>query len=134
MSASLLQFHVFKQYSSLICMKDMKRVLSACSVFPALKAIILNRWGRKILPRFGFTYPFPCEQYCINLLSALLVIFDKNSVQKLKQMCLFFHQGFLSGKLTTHRAAGKRRGPFFYSTLPLSPAHEHSDIYLQLCM
>ena len=27
-----------------------------------------------------------------------------------------------------------REGPIFYSTLPLSPAHEHSDIYLQLCM
>ena len=27
-----------------------------------------------------------------------------------------------------------RRDTFFYSTLPLPPAHEHSDIYLQLCM
>ena len=27
-----------------------------------------------------------------------------------------------------------REGTIFYSTLPLSPAHEHSDIYLQLCM
>ena len=26
-----------------------------------------------------------------------------------------------------------REGPIFYSTLPLSPAHQHSDIYLQLC-
>ena len=24
-------------------------------------------------------------------------------------------------------------GTFFYSTLPLPPAHEHSDIYVQLC-
>ena len=27
-----------------------------------------------------------------------------------------------------------RKGTIFYSTLPLPPAHEHPDIYLQLCM
>ena len=27
----------------------------------------------------------------------------------------------------------KREGTIFYSTLPLPSAHEHSDIYLQLC-
>ena len=27
-----------------------------------------------------------------------------------------------------------REGTIFYSTLPLPPAHEHWDIYLQLCM
>ena len=27
-----------------------------------------------------------------------------------------------------------REGTTFYSNLPLQPAHEHSDIYLQLCM
>ena len=27
-----------------------------------------------------------------------------------------------------------REGTIFYSTLPLPPAHEHSEIYLQLCM
>ena len=26
-----------------------------------------------------------------------------------------------------------REGTFFHSTLPLPPAHEHSDIYVQLC-
>ena len=44
----------------------------------------------------------------------------------------FFYQGFLSRTLATHRAAGEGRGPSF-STLPLPLAHEHSDIYLQLC-
>ena len=44
----------------------------------------------------------------------------------------FFYQGFLSRTLTTHRTAGEGREPFF-STLPLPPTHEHSDIYLQLC-
>ena len=44
----------------------------------------------------------------------------------------FFCQGFLSRTLTTHRTAGEGRGPS-YSTLQLPPAHEHSDIYFQLC-
>ena len=44
----------------------------------------------------------------------------------------FFYQGFLSETLTTHRTEGEGRGPS-YSTLQLLPAHEHSDIYLQLC-
>ena len=47
----------------------------------------------------------------------------------------FFYLGFLSRTLTTHRTAREGRGEtIFYSTLPLPPAHEHSDIYLQLCM
>ena len=46
----------------------------------------------------------------------------------------FFYQGFLSQTLTTDRTAGEGRGPSFYSTLPLPPAHEHWYIYLQLCM
>ena len=44
----------------------------------------------------------------------------------------FFYRGFLSRTLTTHRTAEEGRGPA-YSALPLPPAHEHSDIYLQLC-
>ena len=44
-----------------------------------------------------------------------------------------FVSGFLSRTLTTHRTAGEGRGTFFYSTLPLPPAHEHSAIYVQLC-
>ena len=47
---------------------------------------------------------------------------------------LFFYQGFLSRILMTHRTTGKERRPSFYSTLPLLHAHEHSNIYLQLCM
>ena len=45
----------------------------------------------------------------------------------------FFLSGFFfSRTLTTHRTVGEGRGPS-YSTLPLPPAHEHSDINLQLC-
>ena len=45
----------------------------------------------------------------------------------------FFYQGFLSWTLTTHRTAGEGRGTFLFSTLPVPPACEHSDIYVQLC-
>ena len=48
-------------------------------------------------------------------------------------MIFFFYQGFLSRTLTTHRTAGEGRRPS-YSTLPLPPTHENSDIYLQLYM
>ena len=73
----------------------------------------------------------------------------------------FFLSGFSLQTLTIHRTAGGGRGPsfiplyhfhpltiietficnfacemtiIFYSTLPLPPAHDHWDIYLQLCM
>ena len=49
-----------------------------------------------------------------------------------KEFVFFFYQDFLSQTLTTHRTAGEARGSS-YSTLPLPPAHKHSDIYLQLC-
>ena len=44
----------------------------------------------------------------------------------------FFYLGYLSRTLTTHRTA--RDPSIFYSTLALPPAHEHSEICLQLCM
>ena len=56
----------------------------------------------------------------------------KTQVKYVGLTIFFFYQGFLLRTLTTHKTAGKGRGPS-YSTLQLSPAHEHSDIYLQLC-
>ena len=50
-----------------------------------------------------------------------------------KNSVFFFYQGFLSRTLTIYRIAEEGRGTIFYSTLPLPPAHEHSDIHLQLC-
>ena len=41
---------------------------------------------------------------------------------------VFFHRHW---RLTGQQG---REGTIFYSTLPLPPAHEHWDIYLQLCM
>ena len=41
---------------------------------------------------------------------------------------------FLSGFSFTEMNSRGREETIFYFTLPLPPAHEHSDIYLQLCM
>ena len=48
-------------------------------------------------------------------------------------MGFFFYQGFLHRHWWFTGQQG-REETIFYSTLPLPPACEHSDIYLQLCM
>ena len=45
----------------------------------------------------------------------------------------FFYQGFLHRHWRSQDSRG-REETIFYSTLPLPPAHEHWDIYLQLCV
>ena len=58
--------------------------------------------------------------------------FKKNLSQKTMQF--FFLSGFpFTDTDDLHDGRG-REGTIFYSTLPLPPAHEHSLIYLQLCM
>ena len=47
--------------------------------------------------------------------------------------CFFFLSGFSFTDTDNSEGSRGREGTIFYSTLPLSPAHEHSDIYLQLC-
>ena len=46
----------------------------------------------------------------------------------------FFLSGFSITDTDDSQDSRGREGTIFYSTLPLPPAHEHSDIYLQLCM
>ena len=57
------------------------------------------------------------------------------SGQLVFQILIFF---FLSGFSFTNTSKSQdhrgREGTIFYSTLPFPPTHEHSDIYLQLCM
>ena len=57
-----------------------------------------------------------------------------NLAKQPKILYIFFYQGFLSQTLTIHTIAGEGRGPSFYSSLSLQSAHEHSDIYSQLCL
>ena len=46
----------------------------------------------------------------------------------------FFLSGFCFTETDESQDSGGKKGTIFYSTLPLPPAHKHSDIYLQLCM
>ena len=45
----------------------------------------------------------------------------------------FFLSGFSFTDTDNSQDSRGREGNIFYSTLPLPPAHEHSDVYLQLC-
>ena len=47
---------------------------------------------------------------------------------------IFILWGFSFTDTDNSQDSSGREGIIFYSTLPLPPAHEHSDIYLQLCM
>ena len=53
---------------------------------------------------------------------------------KLQIFIFFFLPGFSFTDTDISHDSGGRQGTIFYSTLPLPPAHKHSDIYLQLCM
>ena len=44
------------------------------------------------------------------------------------------YQGFFFTDTDNSQDSRGKEGTIFYSTLPLPPVHEHSDIYLQLCM
>ena len=58
----------------------------------------------------------------------------KNTILRLYTDIYFFLSGFsFTDSGDSHDSRG-REGTMFYSTLPLPPAHEHSDTYLQLCM
>ena len=46
----------------------------------------------------------------------------------------FFLSGFSFTNTDNSLDNRRREGTIFYSTLRFSPAHEHWDIYLQLCM
>ena len=52
----------------------------------------------------------------------------------LSRQNFFFLSGFSFTDTDNSQDSRWREGIIFYSTLPLPPAHEHSDIYLQLCM
>ena len=51
-----------------------------------------------------------------------------------KTRFFFFLSGFSFTDTDNSQDSKGREGTIFYSTLPLPPAHEHWDIYLQLCM
>ena len=61
---------------------------------------------------------------CLSALSALFFYF----------YFFFFLSGLSFTDTDDSQDSWGRKGTIFYFTLPLPPAHEHSGIYLQLCM
>ena len=55
-------------------------------------------------------------------------------MKKIAKSPFFFLSGFSFTDTDDSQDSRGREGTIFHSTLPLPPAHEHSDIYLQLCM
>ena len=53
--------------------------------------------------------------------------------EKKKKVFFFYLSGFSFTDNDNSQDSRGREGTFFYSTLPLPPAHKHSDIYVQLC-
>ena len=80
------------------------------------------------VPFFIFSLAFIAINHITSLKQAYLFF-----VHFLEHLLLFF---FLSGVSFTDTDNSQdsrgREGTFFYSTLPLPPAHEHSDIYVHL--
>ena len=58
---------------------------------------------------------------------------DKGYATKNIGNVVIFYQGSFTDTDDSQNSRG-REGTIFYSILPLPPAHEHSEIHLQLCM
>ena len=71
------------------------------------------------------------ELFTSFLRANLIILIDSN---KSTLDIIFFLSGFSFTDTGDSQDSRGREGTIFYSTLPLPPAHEHSDIYLQLCM
>ena len=59
---------------------------------------------------------------------------NSNKTFTVEHYFYFFLSGFSFTDTDDSQDSRGREGTIFYSTLPLPPVHEHSDIYLQLCM
>ena len=83
--------------------------------------------------------PYQETNFKSNLNSAPSCKLGKNTVRFAHVLLfhfisLFFLSGFSFTDTDDSQDSRGREGTIFYSTLPLPPAHEHSEIYLQLCM
>ena len=61
-------------------------------------------------------------------------MFDRRISEELSNVNPFFLSGFSFTDTDDSKDSRGREGTIFYSTLPLPPAQENSDIYLQLWM
>ena len=86
---------------------------------------------------FKNTYLLRCWFHCVEIFYIKFKFFEtfaiRNSVIRISFM--FFLSGFSFMDTGNSQHSREREWTIFCSTLPLRPpAHEHSDIYLQLCM
>ena len=72
----------------------------------------------------------------LDLLNDLLIVFHHFLYKLLSYLWehFFFLSEFSFTDTDDSQDSRGREETIFYSTLPLPPAHEHSDIFLQLCM
>ena len=73
----------------------------------------------------------PNNRWNLSTLAFILLLW--NHVKAFRAPFFFLIRIFFTDTDDLQDSRG-REGTIFYSTLPLPPAHEHWDIYLQLCM
>ena len=69
---------------------------------------------------------------CINIATETTPHSLSNDINHVKKF--FFLSGFSFTDTDDSQDNREREESIFYSTLPLPPTHEYSDVYLQLCM
>ena len=98
--------------------------------------------NKNSLSQKAVTPPPPVPKYCgVQILHYWIRTcisghqkFSKNWIFFLNNLYIYFFIRVFFTDTDDSQDSRGREGTIFYSTLPLPPAHEHSDIYLQLCM
>ena len=90
----------------------------------SMSLVIIANLKRIQIIRKGFSANFE-QPFVSNMLEVL---------EETKNLSFFFLSGFSSQTQYYSQDSRGRQRTIFYSTLPLPPAHEHWDTYLQLCM
>ena len=75
------------------------------------------------------------QKFIADMPKVINAVKPHEKINRLKSTCniFFFLSGFSFMDTDNSQDSRGREGIFVYSSLPLPPAHEHSDIYLQLC-
>ena len=96
-------------------------------------------WLLLAIPTYGsnlMTLSRNISSYTIILCLRVIISFNffSSLFSSKAPFSFFFLSGFSFTDTDDAQDSRGREGTIFYSTLPLPPAYEHSDIYLQLCM
>ena len=109
-------------------------IFRGIEIFKYLESFSLAFMWTAFLLFFSICYFFS-TRVCFNATSRINV--RKLVVTALLESLVlktFFLLGFSFTDTDDSQDSRRREGTIFYSTLPLPPAREHSEIYLQLCM